>query len=331
MSCLRVGAPNCHGARFVIERRAASIGTPVQSSQCKRTVWLVFSLTGAIVTLAAGVAHAAGTPSPFTGEAAAPPSSAAPPLPPPPPPPAAPMGAAPSSAQPLPLPAPPAPRAAPAPSAAPPAAPPAPGGGPPRPGSPGSDLPAPPRQARGVQLHDGFYLRMGLGLAYSGALVSSDSKSVGDYSFSGAGGALDLWLGGTPTPGLAMGAALSVLGLNSSSRHVSGHSLSGDVSGSTGLLGFFVDVFPDPERGFHFGGALGVASGLAEIKNGPKRFEGGGLGLEAWGGYDFWVSPQWSLGGTARLLGSITRQDLDNVKYETSIGGASLSFTALYH
>ena len=172
---------------------------------------------------------------------------------------------------------------------------------------------------------------MGVGLAYSGALVSSDSKSVGDYSFGGGGAALDLWVGGTPTPGLAMGAALSAFGLNSSSRRVNGASLSGDVSGSTALLGFFVDGFPDPERGFHFGGALGVASGVAEIKNGPKRFEGGGLGLEGWAGYDFWVSPQWSLGGAVRLMGSITRQDLDNVKYETSIGGASLSFTALYH
>ncbi len=196
---------------------------------------------------------------------------------------------------------------------------------------PGNDLPAPPRQARGVHLHDGFYLRMGLGLAYSGALVSSDSKSVGDYNFAGAGGTLDLWLGGTPTPGLALGAALSAVTVNSSSRRVSGQSISGDVSGSTGLLGFFVDVFPDPGRGFHFGGALGVASGQAEIKGSGRTYAGGGLGLEAWTGYDFWVSPEWSLGGALRFMGSVTRQDTDTVKYESSIGGASLSFTALYH
>jgi hypothetical protein len=180
-------------------------------------------------------------------------------------------------------------------------------------------------------LHDGFYLRMGLGLAYGGALVSSDSKSVGDYNFGGVGATLDVSVGGTPTPGLALGAVLSALRAGSSKRQVSGHSISGDVSASTGLLGFFADVFPDPEQGFHFGGALGVASGHAELTGSAKTYDGGGIGLEAWTGYDFWVSPQWSLGGAVRFMGSVTRQDTDAVKYESSIGGMSLSFTALYH
>ena len=321
MSCLRVDAPKSDRARFVTERRAASIGTLVRSSQCKRSAGLVSALVGGVLTLSAAAAHAAGTASPFTGEPTAPASAAPPPWPPPPP-----GGAAPAAAPALP--APPPPRAASVPPAAPPGTPPA---APPPPGVPGSDLPAPPRQARGVHWHDGFYLRLGLGLAYSGALVSSDSKSVPDYNFAGGGGALDLWVGGTPTPGFAIGGALTALSVNSSNRRVSGQSISGDVAGGTALLGFFTDVFPDPERGFHFGGALGVASGQADIKDSGKKYQGGGLGLEAWTGYDFWVSPQWSLGGLVRFMGSVTRQDTDAVKYESSIGGMSLSFTALYH
>ena len=191
-------------------------------------------------------------------------------------------------------------------------------------------MPVLPPVVRGGRLHDGFYLRLALGLGAGGGLVSSDSRSVGDYSFGGGGGAFDVWLGGTPTPGLAMGAALSLLGVNSSARRVAGNRIPGDVSASTGMLGYFVDVFPDPERGFHFGGALGVASGNAEVKDGAK-FEGGGLGLEAWTGYEFWVSPQWSVGGMVRLAGSVTRQKSDEVSYEASIGAATLSFTALYH
>ncbi|HEY3255168.1 MAG TPA: hypothetical protein VGJ91_14510, partial [Polyangiaceae bacterium] len=184
---------------------------------------------------------------------------------------------------------------------------------------------------QGAHLHDGFYLRMALGLGLAGALVSSDSKSVGDYSFGGGAGAFDLWLGGTPTPGLAMGGALSGFGLNSSHRSVDGNRVSSDVTGSTGLLGFFVDVFPDPERGLHFGGALGFASGMAEVKDSGRKFEGGGLGLEAWGGYEFWVAPQWSLGGMLRFMGSLTREEQDNVAYQASLGAVTLSFTALYH
>jgi len=182
-----------------------------------------------------------------------------------------------------------------------------------------------------VHLHDGFYLRMALGLGVAGALVSSDSKSLGDYSFGGGAGAFDLWLGGTPTPGLAMGAAFSAFGSNSSHRSVDGRRIDGDVTGSSGLLGYFVDVFPDPQRGLHFGGALGFASGAAEIKDSARKFRGGGLGLEAWGGYELWVSPEWSLGGMLRFMGSVTREDKDDVSYRASLGAVTLSFTALYH
>jgi hypothetical protein len=191
-------------------------------------------------------------------------------------------------------------------------------------------LPALPRPPKGAKLHDGFYLRMAGGLAVSGALVATDSKSVSDYSFRGVGGALDLWIGGTPTPGLAMGAALSVLWLDSSRTQVNGQSISDNVTASTGLLGYFVDAFPDPERGLHFGGALGLASAAVDV-NDSQKFRGGGLGLEAWGGYDFWVTPQWSLGGLLRLMGSVTREDKESVSYQASMGGGTLSFTALYH
>jgi len=182
-----------------------------------------------------------------------------------------------------------------------------------------------------VHYHDGFYLRLALGLGASGALVSSDTTRYPDYSWSGGGAALDAWVGGTPVPSLAMGAGLSLVGVSSNSRHVDGESRSGAVAGSTALLGFFVDDFPDPARGFHFGGMLGFAGAAAEVKDSGQKFQGGGVGLGAWLGYDLWVSPQWSLGGMLHFTGSITRQSADDVKYQTSLGGASLAFTALYH
>ncbi len=172
---------------------------------------------------------------------------------------------------------------------------------------------------------------MAVGLGIAGALVSSDSNSTGDYSFGGGAGALDLWIGGTPVSGLVMGGVLSGVGLTSSQRSVDGKRVSGDVAGGTGLLGYFVDLFPDPGRGLHFGGALGFASGTVEVKDSGRKFDGGGLGLEAWGGYDFWVSQQWSLGGVLRFIGSVTREEKENITYQASLGAATLSFTALYH
>ena len=307
---------------FVTGRRGPSIGTLFWSSQCKRVLRLGFSSLLGGACLLPLPAHAAGSappeaPLPPAPPPAAPPAAAAPvpgeALPPAPPPRSGPVS--PPAQVPAPLPPPPAvaPLAAPA------------------PGAPGSDLPALPPPPRGARLHDGFYLRMALGFGWGGALVSSDSKLIGDYSFGGGAGALDLWLGGTPTPGLAMGAALSGFGISSTRRRVDGNRVSGDVSGSTGLLAYFVDVFPNPERGLHFGGALGLASGVAEVEDSGRKFEGGGLGLQAWGGYDFWVSPQWSLGGMLRFVGSVTREEKDDVDYRASLGGVTLSFTALYH
>ncbi len=317
-----------------IERRAGSIGMPAGSSQQKLSAALVLIACLACFALKLPCACAAGamspdaaptspergpadslvstepTPtqqSPFTG---GPDGPGAPALPPPP------SRAGDTSSSGEALPAAPPPRRA----------------EPPPPGSAGSDLPALPPPPRGVRYHDGFYLRMALGLGASGVLVSSDATSVPNYSFAGGSGAADLWIGGTPSTGLAMGGALSLISVKSSTRHIDGDSQSGDVSGSMGLLGFFVDGFPDPEHGFHFGGSVGLASARTTVKNMTQdEFNGGGLGLEAWLGYDLWVSPQWSLGGLVRFMGSLTRENRDDVNYQTSLGGASLSFTALYH
>jgi hypothetical protein len=128
-----------------------------------------------------------------------------------------------------------------------------------------------------------------------------------------------------------MGAALSALAVNSAKRKAFGQSIAGDVNGGTVLLGYFVDVFPDPGAGLHFGGALGLAAGNSEVKGSGRKFAGGGVGVEAFGGYDFWISPDWSLGGLARFIGSVTRDKQDSVNYEASVGAFTLSFTALYH
>ncbi len=319
--------------RLITVRRAGSIGTLYGPSQRKLTAALVLSLLLACFAFPqrpALAADASAAAAPTVASPAAP-AAAAPPQPP--------AATSPftggvdgaTALPPAPQPTTGAPRGA---DAALPPAPPAPSGAlptAPPPGAPGSDLPPPPPPPRGVHSHDGFYLRMALGLGVTGVLVSSDAASVPNYSFGGGGAAADLWVGGTPTPGLAMGGALTGLGVSSTTRRVNGDSQSGDVTGSMGLLGFFVDGFPDPERGLHFGGELGLASARAQVKDSAAKFEGGGVGLGAWLGYDMWVSSQWSLGGLVRVTGSLTRENSDDVNYQTSLGGASLSFTALYH
>src|SRR5688500_6918148 len=86
------------------------------------------------------------------------------------------------------------------PAAASPAAPPVPASPPPAQGRVVVSAPPVPAAAprAGYHVHVGFYLRMAAG-------VGGGHGSVSDFSVDGLGLALNLWIGGTPGPGIAVG------------------------------------------------------------------------------------------------------------------------------
>jgi len=161
----------------------------------------------------------------------------------------------------------------------------------------------------GVHEHDGFYLRMALGLGHLGARFGSDeSAAYGGKvtgTLGGGSGALELALGGSPMPGLVLGGGLYLDGggkLRTNVFEVDGTS-AGQVQYdqvSLGLLGPFVDYFFDAKSGWHLQGALGYAW----MNVGPATRDGvtvakkslGGVGFEVGGGYEWWIASQWSLG-----------------------------------
>lgn len=185
--------------------------------------------------------------------------------------------------------------------------------------------PAPPAQ-RKYRQHDGFYLRSSVGVVVAGSNVSTDSSAHPNYDVNGGGLELDLMIGGTPSPGLATGGALTIQGF--------GH---GGDSGSAGLalLGVFVDGFPLSNGGVHLGGMIGLAGGSTSRKDNVDEFEGGGLGLSAWVGHGFWIGSEWSMGGMLRFNGALMRDDSDNgpddVVYQNSTYSLALLFSVLYH
>jgi hypothetical protein len=110
------------------------------------------------------------------------------------------------------------------------------------------------------------------------------------------------------------------------------------MNGGAVLLAPFIDAFPDPQRGLHFGGALGLAvmSAKAKSKDLEQQFrvedyEGGGFGLSGWIGYMGWVGPEWSLGGLLQLTGVVTAKEEDGLKRQGTGGTVNVSFSALYH
>jgi hypothetical protein len=168
--------------------------------------------------------------------------------------------------------------------------------------------------------------------------VSTDRTSSPNFGVGGAGLSLNLWIGGTPWRGVALGGMASYQGLNDGDTVVEGQGTGAGANSHTLLLGPFIDAFPDPMRGLHFGGSLALAfvgtkadSHFLEQELDAPDYSGGGLGASAWIGYMGWVGPEYSMGGLLQLTGYGTNKKEDGVERKASGYAVSLSFTALYN
>lgn len=199
--------------------------------------------------------------------------------------------------------------------------------------------PVPPAMQRaGYHVHDGFYLRMAAGLGAGHLNISTNSRLANDFSMGGAGLGLNLWIGGTPWRGVALGGLFMVQGVNESNTQVAGHSSHESMNGGIVVLGPFIDAFPDPMRGLHVGGSLGLAGFNAKAEGNAledvhqvKDYNGGGLAASAWVGYMGFVGPEWSLGGLLQVTALTTNKTEDDIERKASGYALTLSFTALYH
>jgi hypothetical protein len=197
----------------------------------------------------------------------------------------------------------------------------------------------PPTQRAGYHTHDGFYLRAALGLGGGHINVSTNSKDANNFGFGGGGISLSGWIGATPWRGVVIGGFLGAQIINESDVEVDGHGSDQQLQGTTGLIGPFVDVYPDPLRGFH----LGLAPALASVNTKAKSkaladelhvedFDGRGVGGSAWVGYEGWVGGEWSLGGLLQVSGvGWVDQKTDDIKRRAGGYVLSLNFTAAFH
>jgi hypothetical protein len=190
-------------------------------------------------------------------------------------------------------------------------------------------------QRAGYHVHDGFYLRLAAGIGGGHTSVSADKAR--NFGVGGAGLALNLWLGGTPWRGVAIGGLLTYQRQNEGDTVVEGRDTGAGSNADVFMVGPFIDVFPDPMRGLHFGGALGLAgvgtnadSHLLADELGVKDYSGGGVGASAWIGYMGFVGPEYSMGGLLQLTGYATNEKKDDDR-KASGYAVSLSFSALYH
>ena len=202
---------------------------------------------------------------------------------------------------------------------------------PPPPPPPVSEQPDPT-----AHLHDGFFLRMGLGAAtMSTATENTLGAAGGDGTLRGTGTLGELLIGGTPAPGFVLGGALLSQTFRAPSYELDGATTTLDNSAlSFTVLGLFGQLYFDPKSGGYLQAVAALASesfrwdAAGETK---ETDELGGLAVGLGGGWDFWVGNQWSLGPELRFLYASVKHDADTgtVRHHTS--AVSLAFTATFH
>ncbi|MET0410010.1 MAG: hypothetical protein ABW217_01875 [Polyangiaceae bacterium] len=195
----------------------------------------------------------------------------------------------------------------------------------PRPSIDVTVAPPPAPVQRTYQIHEGLYVRAALGLGLIGADLSDDAGGP-DISSGGLELQADLLIGGGPSPGLTIGGGVQYATQLSGDWEVEDTDLvvsSGDLS--TFVIGPFVDGYPTPNDGWHFGGLAGLAIATFDPGPGSDGNTAIGFGGSAWLGHDVWVAPEWSLGGMLKL-GALRATDDDITATKLSL---SVLFTVV--
>lgn len=206
----------------------------------------------------------------------------------------------------------------------------------------------------GIHLHDGFYLRLGIGLGYTYASTKVESDyGDGELSVTGVGIAEEISFGGNIAPGLVLGGGIFAVGLpNAKGKDVEfeGESYDGEFKWDSvilGVVGPFIDYYFDPTQGTHFQAAVGIATmqtsdGKVESDIGSMDIDGEsgtGFGAMLGIGMESWAGEQWSIGGLLRVL--VTNATIEaplpgfgssrDADWKALAFTPSLLFTATYH
>ncbi len=206
-----------------------------------------------------------------------------------------------------------------------------------------------------IHLHDGFYLRLGIGAGYMFAPTTvTASGSDGETTFTAKGPAVatEFAIGGTPAPGLVIGGGVYTIAAPSAKADDfkdDGEEIS-DLTGewdmiSLGLVGPFIDYYFSEDQGLHLQLAVGLASSSVskgEFKTGEGSSDtdeesGSGFGSMLGFGFETWAGEQWSVGGLIRVLYADTTIEADLPGTDVQADWKSKSvipgvlFTATYH
>jgi len=221
----------------------------------------------------------------------------------------------------------------------------------------GSDAPWVDAPKKGIEQHDGFMLRLALGVG--GASATSKTKlpaSVsaglaglaglgidGDFGYSGVAGSFSLDIGAGLSDELVLHARLADMVITDPKVTLDGQDLGTAENRSVGAMFFgpALTYYIMPVN-IYFTGAVGLSwtSVREQDSNGDtvSKASDMGLGVNLDIGKEWWVSDNWGLGVAARLwyTALTDKQDLgisstgDTVSTDFKLGALAVLFSATY-
>lgn len=168
-----------------------------------------------------------------------------------------------------------------------------------------TERPAPLPASSGLRpvkrFHDGFFLRLSLGPVY---LHESWSPSAGGAgaTFGGWGTSLEASIGKSVRPGLIVGGRWQFAAVVDPNESYLGVTTAADETARfVDVVGAFVDYYPNPRRGLHLGGAVGVVIATNLDAGYHSHETSWGSAISAHVGYEVFFSSRWSVGTLAQL------------------------------
>jgi hypothetical protein len=187
-------------------------------------------------------------------------------------------------------------------------------------------LALPSRAEAAPETHDGFYLQLNAGIGY---LSSSAEVGSTTATFSGVTLPSALLLGGTVGPVVIGGGFFGDYAFSPSYEvEGAGPAVSPDDVTTTLIgIGIFADIYPDPKKGLHFQPFVGWGGLETSVNGDVGGSDPTGLVLAVGGGYDWFVSDNWSIGAMGRF--AYAPLSLNDVSWTTIAPSLLATFT--YH
>jgi hypothetical protein len=155
----------------------------------------------------------------------------------------------------------------------------------------------------GAHLHDGLYCRVAFGLGHLNVRSEKGSQVTG------WGLSPEVWVGGSPIAGLALGGTVGMLAVwNPEAAITAADSgglgpVSGEARGMAtySSFGVFADYYPMPRAGLHLMTGINFSAFEFTPEGGETSQPATGIGVFGGLGYEWWASEQWSVGPLVRL------------------------------